>query len=140
MSDFVPIPIVETYRGIGIHDFQPASRIEHVVKPEIDRVYLMTDARELFDYAGDDCKPPEARVFAGQKCQALWEIAAENREVRPAIDISRLKARFVGLTNLRTISARYYGTYWSPGPAPGENRPMRDVPLTDEQRGRARHR
>jgi hypothetical protein len=32
------IPIVDKYRGVGIHDQQPQERIERVVKPEIDHV------------------------------------------------------------------------------------------------------
>jgi hypothetical protein len=32
------IPIVEVYRGIGVHDQQPADRIERIVKLESDAV------------------------------------------------------------------------------------------------------
>ena len=32
------IPIVEVYRGIGVHDQQPADRIERIAKLEIDAV------------------------------------------------------------------------------------------------------
>jgi hypothetical protein len=80
MSD--KIPIVETHKGVSIHDAQPSARIEGVVKPEIDRAHAMTDASSLFDFAGDPMNSPEARLRAAARCEASWELAAESREVR----------------------------------------------------------
>ena len=56
------IPLVETYRGVGIEDQQPPERIE-LVKREIDRVHRMSAIVELADYAGDAVHPPEARML-----------------------------------------------------------------------------
>src|SRR5690242_12333703 len=60
------IPIVETYRGVGIHNEQPRKRIERVVKPEIDRVFdELHGVRELFEFAKSAANSPEARMLAG---------------------------------------------------------------------------
>ena len=72
------IPVVEMYRGVGIEDQQSFERIG-LVKPEIDRVHRMSGADELADYAGDARHPPEARMLAGARAEALCELAAEER-------------------------------------------------------------
>ena len=95
MSD--KISIVETYKGVGIHDLQTSARIEGVVKLEIDRVHAMTDPSSLFDFAGDPTKNPEARLLAAARCEASWELAAESREVRPDVDLTKLRALTAGL-------------------------------------------
>ena len=64
------MPIVETYRGVGIHDFQDSERIETIVKPAIDYVFKLSDTDALFDYACDRYNPPEARLFAGDRYKA----------------------------------------------------------------------
>ena len=77
------IPVVEIYRGVGIEDQQPPERIEFV-KREIDRVHRMSGVDELADYAGDPLNPPEARMLAGARAEALWELAGEERRPRPS--------------------------------------------------------
>src|SRR5690349_17629393 len=58
------IPIVETYRGVGIHANQPRERIEKVLRPAIDYVHELGDLDDLAAYARDAANPPEARLFA----------------------------------------------------------------------------
>jgi hypothetical protein len=90
------IPVVEIYRGVGIEDQQSFERIG-VVKREIDRVHRMIGADELADYAGDVRHPPEGRMLAGARAEALWELAAEERRLRPGISLERLRAATAGL-------------------------------------------
>lgn len=131
------IPIVEAYRGVGIHDFQPAQRIEEVVKPEIDRVYGMSTAQALVAYVTDPTNPPEARLFAKARCVALWQLAAESREVRPSLSLSMLDAYTAGLDSQRWLDPNFYGTLLEhPGVPGSRTRLQRELPLTDEQRGR----
>jgi hypothetical protein len=89
------IPVVEVYCGVGIEDQQPPERIE-LVKREIDRVHRMSGIVELADYAGDASLPPEARMLAGARAEALWELAGEERRVRP-ISLELLRAATAGL-------------------------------------------
>jgi hypothetical protein len=96
MDEDDQIPVVEIYRGVGIEDQQPLERIG-LVKREIDRVHRMSDADELADYAGDAGHPPEARMLAGARAEALWELAAEERRLRPTISLERLRASTAGL-------------------------------------------
>jgi hypothetical protein len=95
MDEDDAIPIVEVYRGVGIEDQQPPERIKFV-KCEIDRVHRMSDTDELADYAGDARHPPEARMLAGARAEALWEIAGEERRHRP-ISLELLRAATAGL-------------------------------------------
>ena len=78
VDDDDAIPVVEVYRGVGIEDQQPPERIE-LVRREIDRVHRMSAIVELADYAGDAGHPPEARMLAGARAEALWELAGEER-------------------------------------------------------------
>ncbi len=93
------IPCVETYRGVGVHDQQPAERIEGVVKPAIDRVYGLTDPAALFAFAAESSNPPEARLLAAARCEAAWQLAAERRELRPSVDLEKLRAHVAGLNS-----------------------------------------
>lgn len=103
------IPIFETYRGVPIHDQQPHERIENVVRPEIDQVIGLTDVGQLFEFAKDISKAPEARLFAAAKIEALWEIAAEQRRVRPAdITLERVKATVAGLDSVMWRSPTHF--------------------------------
>ena len=67
----IKIPIVETYRNIGVHDFQDRERIEKVVKPAIDRIYEANGVDFLVSYAGDFRNPAEARLFAAAKYEFM---------------------------------------------------------------------
>jgi hypothetical protein len=110
LSDDDQIPIIETYRRVGVHDGQPAERIESIVKPAIDVVHSMADPLALFSYALDAANPPEARIFAAAKCEAIWELAAESRVARPKVDLKKLRA---GVTALDSLEWRDPTTYQS---------------------------
>ena len=94
------IPVVEVYRGVGIEDQQPPERVE-LVKCAIDHVHRMSGADELVDYADDARHPPEARMLAGARAEALWELAAEERRLRPGISLEKLRASTAGLGSRR---------------------------------------
>jgi hypothetical protein len=70
------MPIIKRYRNVGIHDFQDRERIETVVRPAIDLVYQMRGAAELYEYATDRRNPPEARLLARAKVEAIHELRA----------------------------------------------------------------
>lgn len=95
VDDDDAIPVVEVYRGVGIEDQQPPERIE-LVKSEIDRVHRMGGIVELADYAGDANLPPEARMLAGARAEALWELAGEERRQRP-VSLEQLRCATAGL-------------------------------------------
>lgn len=116
------IPIVETYRGVGIHDQQPRDRIDGVVKPAIDRVLGIGDVKRLADYAADTGNPPEARLLASARVEAMWELAAESREQRPDIDMAVVKASVAGLQSMRWRSSQYYGSLLDKRDGPGHRR------------------
>jgi hypothetical protein len=94
------IPTIASHRGIGIHDCQSPARIR-VVKAAIDRVARMKDVLELADFAAASQQPPEARMFAANKVEVEYELAAEERRNRPIIDLDRVRATVAGL-NSRT--------------------------------------
>ncbi|MGA7675791.1 MAG: hypothetical protein WCA78_12205 [Rhizomicrobium sp.] len=124
---------VETYRGVRIHDQQSPERIDHVVKPAIDHVLALDDLDQLFDYAGDIHKPPEARLLAAAKCEVSFQIATDERRERPDIDLSRLRARVVGLNSRRCRDRWHFCSIYDTPPAPGTPRPdSRERPLNDE--------
>jgi hypothetical protein len=123
------MPIIETYRGVGIHDFQTAERIAEVVKPAIDYVCGLSDLDHLADYAADCRNPPEARLLAAAKAEAAFELAADHREVRPDIDLERLRAHTAGLDSLNWANPSNYCSLFDTWP-PGEPEPVpRTVPL-----------
>ena len=119
------IPIVETYKGVGIHDRQPPDRIAAIVKPEIDFVIDQSDASRLVDYCADHTKPPEARLLAAAKLHAMHELAANDHRTRAAVDLEFVAACVAGLESQRWRSSTYYGSILDPGPAPGEHRLQR---------------
>jgi hypothetical protein len=111
------IPIAQVYRGVPVHDQQPAERIEGVVKREIDRVFDMTDVVELFEFARSSRNAPESRLFAAAKVEAAWEIAAEERRPRPAgTTLEKTRAVVAGLNS---VYWRCPATYGSVLGAPG---------------------
>ncbi len=127
------IPIVETYRGVGIHDFQPPDRVA-IVKRAIDKVYEIDELKELAAFAANRIEPPEARLFAAAKCNATWELAVDNREFRPDIDLELLEAHVAGLDSLEWIDPWHYGCLLD-GLPPGLSDLARLAPLTAAQRG-----
>jgi len=118
------IPTIASHRGIGIHDRQGAARIK-VAKAAIDRVARMSDVLELADFAADSQQPPEARMFAANKIEVEYEVAAEERRNRPIIDLE--KVRVAGLDSLEWRSPVVYGTDLEDGGEP------REQPLDDEE-------
>src|SRR5262249_30862917 len=86
----------EVHRGVGIHDCQPPERIEAAVKPAIDAVLAMTMAADLLAYCQDVRNPPESRLLAAAKLEALFELAASDRVARPVIDLEFVRAVVAG--------------------------------------------
>jgi hypothetical protein len=121
-----PIPVVEIYRGVGLHEEQPPERIEHV-KAEIDAVHALDDVHALATYAEDVSKPPEARLLAAAKIEAAFALAAEARWTRPAISLERVQASVAGLNSRAWRDPFYYGSLGDVCP-PGENRRVRREP------------
>src|SRR6266851_2608080 len=92
------IPCTEVYRSCRIHDQQPPERIETIVKPEIDRVFAISDPRELFEICKNVSWSPEARLLCRARLLAGWELATEGRLPRPeGITIEGVKAHTGGL-------------------------------------------
>ena len=94
------LPIAGSHRGVDLFADQSAERIEHVVKPAIDQVLGMSSAIGLVAYAGDARHPPEARLLAAARVEALWQLAAEGRAIRPLVDLDRLRASVAGLDSV----------------------------------------
>lgn len=103
------MPVVEKYRAVGIHDFQDREQVETVVKPAIDLVYQMTGAAELYAFATDRREPPEARLLAKAKVEAIHELRASEHGNRGDIDLDMLRAGTCMLNSLTWSSAEYYG-------------------------------
>jgi hypothetical protein len=97
------------------------------VKAAIDRVARMSDVLELADFAADPRQPPEARMFAANKVEAEYEVAAEERRNRPEVDLDRLRATIGGLDCVEWRSPVVYGTDLEDGGVP------REEPLAGEE-------
>ena len=122
------IPIIETHRGVGIHDFQDPDHIRNVVKPAIDHVFALSDARALFEYAGYYLNPPEARLFAGAKVRAMRELRANAHEQRGHLgDLEDLDAMLAGLDSLNWIDRRHVGCLLEVEPPGAPPRPPRSL-------------
>jgi hypothetical protein len=120
------IPTIAIHRGIGIHDHQSPARIK-VVKAAIDRVARISDILELADFAADPQQPPEARMFAANKVEVEYEVAAEERRNRPIVDLDLVRATVAGLDSLEWRSPVVYGTDLEDGGVP------REEPLAGEE-------
>jgi hypothetical protein len=119
------IPLIGEYRGVGLHDCQSPARLE-VVKAEIDLVLGMTDPGELADYAADAMHAPEARLLAGSMAETVWEMAAETRALRPAIDIDLLRAVTAGLDSQGWRDPYKYGSLFDRGEGVEREQPLPD--------------
>jgi hypothetical protein len=62
----------------------------------IDRAYATDDPRALLVIADDQYTPMEARQLAKARILALHEQVTERREIRPDIDLLRVKASALG--------------------------------------------
>ncbi|WP_409188596.1 hypothetical protein [Bradyrhizobium sp. RDM4] len=118
------IPIVCTYRGVGLHDQQSPARLD-VVRAAIDDVFDQGDIARLFDIAGDASWPPEARLLAAAKLAAMVEIAVDERAVRPPIDLTLVQAIVAGLDSVKWRHPQYFASLFDAGPAPGVKWPER---------------
>ena len=118
------IRIVETYKNVGIHDLQPRARIEAVVEPEIDIVAEMVDPLELFAFALDCGRSPEARIAAAARCEAAAGIATARRERGPAVDIDKLRAAVAGCDSQGWRSPLFYGSDLDPSDGVPREEPL----------------
>ncbi|CAN7313469.1 hypothetical protein LJR220_001664 [Bradyrhizobium sp. LjRoot220] len=131
MTDHDSVPIVGIHRGVGLHDCQSEERLV-VVRKAIDEVFDIADIRKLLDVAGDPCWPPESRIFAGAKLQAIHSIATDRRETRPGIDLEYVRALLAGVNSKQWRDPNHYCSLLDYGRwgAPGTKKPAkRDVPL-----------
>jgi hypothetical protein len=121
------IPIVETYRSVGIDDCQPRDRIERVVKPEIDAVFAQIDADELARIAGDATWCPEARLLAGTRCEAVVGLTRQQRrQPLPNVDVEFVVACTAGLGSKDWRDPSSYASLLDAGDAV-----LRPQPLSD---------
>lgn len=121
-----PIPIVERYRGIGLHDHQDPERLA-VVRAEIDRVYeIAADERQLWAWVEWRPNSPESRLFAKALLLARVEAAKEKRRTLPDIDVGRLNTLTGGLDTVSGRSKTFFDAKFAPRAGPGSaNRPVR---------------
>lgn len=103
------IPTIATHRGVGIHDHQSPARIR-LVKACIDRVARMSDIVELSRFTANAQEPPEARLFAANKVEVEYALAAEERRNRPIVDLDLVRATVAGLDSVEWRSPVVYGT------------------------------
>ena len=105
------IPAVAWHRGCPIQDQQSLARIQHV-RDEIDRIHGLSldDAEELVGYCENWFNPPESRMYAAARLEALWQLASEERRPRPRIDLLRVKALVAGLGSRRWRNPWTYGS------------------------------
>jgi hypothetical protein len=115
------IPIIETYRGVGLHNFQDEARLR-IVRGEIDIVIEISDLADLVEWAKDSGHAPESRSLAGEKALAILSGFGQARQKRPHRDLTPeyIKAVIAGLNSDKWRSPWVYGTLLEPGPAPGK--------------------
>jgi hypothetical protein len=107
------IPCRGSHRGVPLHAGQPAERLK-VVRRDIDRTYELSDVGQLFDFACDVRRAPEARLFAAAKLTAMREDAVEKRWERPAFNRDRLKVMTNALDSRIWRHPYFYGTILDP--------------------------
>jgi hypothetical protein len=93
------MPVVSTYRGAPIHDYQTGDRVESLVQPSIDRVLEITDPLQLFGICCDVSEPPEARLLARSLYFAKAEAKLAAHDTRLG-RLTRLEAATAGLDTL----------------------------------------
>jgi hypothetical protein len=121
------VPVVEHYRGCGLHDCQSTERLR-VVRAAIDHVYTLDQVLDLVEYAGNVRNPPESRLLALARCRALWELAQEAREPRPIINLAHVEALAAGCGSRAWRSPTHFCSLLD---AHDENAAPRDQPLDD---------
>ena len=96
------------------------------MKPAVDHVFALSDARALFEYAGNYLHPPEARLFAGAKYKAMHELRANAHEQRSHLgDLEDLTATLAGLDSLNWIDPWHIGCILEVEPPGARRRPPR---------------
>jgi hypothetical protein len=123
------IPVVELYRGCGLHDCQPIERLR-VVRAAIDHVYTLDQIVDLVEHAGNVRNPPESRLLAVARCRALWELSQEAREPRPIISMADVEALAAGCGSRRWQSPTHFCSLLD---AHDENAVPREQPLPDTE-------
>ena len=117
---------IATHRGIGIHDCQSPPRIK-VVMAAIDRVARMSDILELASFAADPKMPPEARLFAANKVQVEYQVAAEERRNRPIIDLDVVRCTVAGLDSVVWRNPWFFSSLLDPGDGVPREKPLDDA-------------
>jgi hypothetical protein len=125
------IPVVDFYRGVGLHDQQIPDRLD-VVRRAIDSVFDQHDFRRLLQIAGDHTWPPEARLFSAAKLEAMHQIAVDERKERPPIDLARVAAAVAGLNSQKWRDPDAFSSLLDPGPTPDKPRVKRAQPLAEK--------
>ncbi len=118
------VPTIETYRGVGIHDFQSPQRIAEVVRPAIDAVFAMSDVDELWSYLTSCAHPPEARALAGALLKATSEAAADKRLPRPKVSLEGIDAICASVSSLKWVAADCYSSDLDPDHTGAATRPV----------------
>jgi hypothetical protein len=121
------IPVIERYRGCGLHDCQSTERLR-VVRAAIDHVYTLDQMLDLVEHAGNVRNPPESRLLAVTRCRALWELAQEAREPRPIINVAHVEALAAGCGSRVWRSPTHFCSLLD---AHDENAVLREEPLPD---------
>jgi hypothetical protein len=122
------IPVVERYRGCGLHDAQSPQRL-HVVRAAIDHVFELDQILDLVEHAGNVRNPPESRILAVVRCRALWELAQEARQPRPIINMANVEALVAGCGSRKWRSPTHF---CSDLDVHYENAVRREQPLHDD--------
>ena len=126
------IPIIDVYRGVGLHDQQDTERLS-LVRSEIDAVFAAGgEIPYLLDWVANRGKSPESRLLAKAMILAHIEAASEQRRTRPAVDVDWLHAITGHLDSVKWRSRTHYDGGMGPRPMPGDhprNAVRRPVPL-----------
>jgi hypothetical protein len=97
------------YRGCRIHDKQPRERVETIVKPELDRIFAISDPQKLYEICGNVSWSPEARLLCRARLLAGWELATEGRMPRPAgFTLDQIKAHTGALDSITWRDPFFY--------------------------------
>ena len=128
-ADGGQIPMVEMYRGVGLHDQQSPERLE-LVRREIDLVLAMTKPRDLFKFACNERNAPEARLLAEAHVRGPARAGGRKPFAAPVINLDQLHAYCAGL------NSQSWRNPWRYGSLACRDAVLREVPLN----GRPAHR
>jgi len=106
------IPVIEIYRGVGLHDQQDEARLA-LVRSDVDAAFALAgNVTGLVTLARDRSRAPEARLLAAALTLAEHELAVDERRVRPNVSREQLAAITAGLGTTR--SPLFYDSIYSP--------------------------